>query len=178
MASIHGRWAALIHSLSSPTSSSVPPEFLAALIANESAGMPDVRRLEPFVFALLKRVREGELERYYSIRQVDLLGFSDDELKLYASSLGLTQIMGYQVLFRRLSPIVLLSPGENLNTALSLLAGFAHRFGLQPRRDFGELFRCWNTGQPYGKTHDSEYIAKGLERMKIYQALMALELSA
>jgi len=36
---------------------------------------------------------------------------------------------------------------------------------------FEELFRCWNTGRPYGKTYDPAYVETGLRRMTIYREL-------
>jgi len=33
--------------------------------------------------------------------------------------------------------------------------------------DFEPLFRCWNSGNPKGKTFDPQYVPNGLSRMKI-----------
>src|SRR3989304_482770 len=54
MQKIHKRWHALI--AETVRTSSVPPAFLAALIANESAGNPEAQRFEPAVFT---RISEG-----------------------------------------------------------------------------------------------------------------------
>ena len=39
--------------------------------------------------------------------------------------------------------------------------------------EFAELFRCWNTGRPNGKTFDPNYVQNGLRRIEIYRRLQA-----
>jgi len=70
----------------------------------------------------------------------------------------------------------LLEPRFHFRVALELLAQFAERYQLDPTREFAEMFRCWNTGQPYGPPHgpattDPEYVAKGIHRMALYAKL-------
>jgi len=36
------------------------------------------------------------------------------------------------------------------------------------------MFCCWNTGRPYGKTFDPDYVEKGLRRMRIYRQLRSI----
>ena len=52
--------------------SSVPPEFLGALTANESGGNAKAARFEPAVFRHLKAVVSGEAPAYAGIRAGDL----------------------------------------------------------------------------------------------------------
>ena len=63
-------------------------------------------------------------------------------------------------------------PARALPTTLRMLAEFAQHFGLHLAGDFTELFTCWNTGQPNGKTKDPAYVSNGLARMAIYNDLL------
>ncbi len=164
MARIRERWGRAIESAVASRQSAANPhsplpsrEFLAALIANESGGEPEARRFEPQVFERLTNIRDPEQRR------------------LAASSLGLTQIMGYHPAERDgVDPVRLFDPEFNLRFALQMLADFAGRWELHLSTDcadHADLFRCWNTGSPKGKTHDPDYVAKGLARMKIYAEL-------
>jgi len=179
MRRIHTRWGAAIQEAC--RFSSVPPEFLAALIANESAGKPDAKRFERRVFPRLKQLRAGEISVYNKLRHQDVRGLDDSALHSFATSWGLTQIMGYHT-FGRGGGLALIrgDPVVHLKFALGLLAEFAERYQLNLVADFEELFRCWNTGAPYddpqtarieGRTHDPRYVENGLARMEIYRQL-------
>ena len=184
--------------------SSVPPEFLGALVANESGGNPQAVRFEPAVYRHLKAVAEGKRPTYAGLSRRDLdeevaemlhpkagdfhavfltgsfrtahareLAASQDEARReLASSWGLTQIMGYHLVGRSGTVRDLLEPGFHFRLALELLAQFAERYQLDLRREFAEMFRCWNTGQPYGETFDPNYVEKGLRRVRIYRGLI------
>lgn len=93
-------------------------------------------------------------------------------LRELASSWGFTQIMGYQVIGHKAKVRDLLDPEFHFQFAVGLLSDFARRFRLRLFRDFEDLFRCWNTGRPDGKTFDPDYAAKGMRRMKLYQELV------
>ena len=93
----------------------------------------------------------------------------DEALRELASSWGYTQIMGYHLLGRPGTVLDLLEPRFHFGLALELLADFAERYQLDVTREFAEMFRCWNTGQPYGATTDPRYVEKGLRRMEIYR---------
>ena len=90
-----------------------------------------------------------------------------------ASSWGLTQIMGYHMCGRAGVPSCLEEPKLNLQFALALLTEFVHRYRLDLRTDLAELFTCWNTGGPWGKTYDPNYAVNGLLRMGIYREIAA-----
>jgi hypothetical protein len=126
MKRIHERYGPLLDSVAQ--SSSARPEFLAALIANESGGDPDATRFEPAVFAALGEVLLGQKAAYGSIGAQDLLlwavpgalpangagnaaadadaadaarrGFANQVQRLgsLATSYGLTQVMGYEAI--------------------------------------------------------------------------------
>lgn len=183
--------------------SSVPPEFLGALVANESGGNPKAVRFEPAVYRHLKAVAEGKRPTYARLSRQDLdeeltemlhpkagsfhgvfltgsfraahareLAASRDEaLRELATSWGFTQIMGYHLVGRKGTVRDLLEPRFHFRQALELLAQFAERYQLDLAREFAEMFRCWNTGQPYGKTFDPGYIEKGLRRMHLYREM-------
>lgn len=182
--------------------SSIPPEFLGALTANESGGDPKATRFEPAVYGYLKSVAEGKSPVYNWIRAKDLdaeiqemlhpkaggfharylvppfpanhreaiAGLEEEALRELATSWGFTQIMGYHLVGRAGTVRDLLDPQFHYRFAIHLLAEFAQDFALDPAREFREMFRCWNTGSPYGRTYDPQYVEKGLERMEIYRA--------
>jgi len=183
--------------------SSVPPEFLAALIANESAANPHAARFEPAVYRHLKAVVEGKCPAYGGIRRESLdaeiedmlhpkaaafhgvylnASFTEDyaaslaaspdaALRDLATSWGFTQIMGYHLVRREGTVRDLLDPRFHFRLALELLAEFGARYELDLAREFDEMFRCWNTGQPYGETFHPDYVEKGRRRMDIYRAI-------
>jgi hypothetical protein len=151
--------------------SSVPAEFLATLIANESGGEPGRTQFQPQVYRGLLAVRSGEQLHYATVTREDLRVVKDEQLMEYAATYGLTQIMGCQVLRDRVSPHRLLEPEFNLRKSLQLLAIFAEYCQLDLGTEFEELLRCWNTGRPDGVTADPEYVQNGLRRMAVYREL-------
>ena len=187
--------------------SSVPPEFLAALTANESGGNPHAARFEPAVYRHLKAVAEGKRPAYGGIRResldaeieemlhpkaatfhgvflnasftednaVPLAASSDAALRDLATSWGYTQIMGYHLVGREGTVRDLLDTRFHFRLALELLAEFAARYELDLSREFDEMFRCWNTGQPYGETFDPKYVENGRRRMEVYRVIAPAE---
>jgi hypothetical protein len=185
-------------------SSSVRPEFLGALTANESGGNPAAVRFEPSVYRHLKAVAAGESPRYGGIcaqplceelaealhpktgefherflnslftagQASELSRLADEALRELASSWGFVQIMGFHVMGRHATVRDLLDPRFHYHLANQLLAEFAESYQLDLARDFEELFHCWNTGRPDGRTTDPTYVRHGLMRMEIYRALM------
>ncbi len=181
--------------------SSVPVEFLAALVANESGGDGAARRFEPAAYRHLKAVLEGGQPATAHLRAPDLaaeldemrgrrpaayhaglldadfaarygaeLAAQDDAaLRELATSWGFTQIMGYHMVGRPGVPRDLLDPARHFRVAIELLAQFAEHFALDLTREFAELFRCWNTARPDGRTFDPDYVEKGLRRMEMYR---------
>jgi len=179
MALIHAKWGALIAQVCK--SSSVPPAFLAALIAGESGGDPNAKRFEPGVLVSFWEVLLGRKASFGSIGRDQLLptaiplfatpvDFTLQYLDSLATSWGLTQIMGYNA-----QPLTavgsLANPSVNLQVAIHMLATFAHEFDLDLAEESAELFRCWNTGRPNGETADPRYVDRGLARMKRYADL-------
>jgi len=160
--------------------SSVPPAFLAALTANESGGNPGASRFEPGVLNSLWSVVMNRKPAFGSIQRAALLTYLDEEadkisftdLDNLATSWGLTQIMGYNALDLGTTVGALQTASGNLTAAIKLLTQFAHRFNLELDADAADLFRCWNTGQPNGKTFDPDYVTNGLARMQIYEGIV------
>lgn len=95
----------------------------------------------------------------------------DEALRELATSWGLTQIMGYHMVGRRGTVRDLAQPEFHYGVAAELLVEFAARFELDLSRQWAEMFRCWNTGSPYGVTFDAHYVENGLRRMEIYRQL-------
>lgn len=108
----------------------------------------------------------------------ELAATSDESLRELATSWGYTQVMGYHVLGRSGTVRDLLEPNLHFRLAVRLLAEFAERYQLDLAREFEEMFRCWNAGQPYGATFDPGYAARGLARMEIYRQIAALNQAA
>jgi hypothetical protein len=100
-----------------------------------------------------------------------LAASSDAAVRDLATSWGYTQIMGYHLVRREGTVRDLLDARFHFRLALELLAEFAARYELDLSREFDEMFRCWNTGQPYGQTYDPGYVAKGRQRMEIYRVI-------
>lgn len=101
----------------------------------------------------------------------ELAASRDEALRELATSWGFTQIMGYHLVGRSGTVRDLLEPRFHFRLALELLALFAERYQLDLAREFAEMFRCWNTGQPYGQTFDPDYVAQGLRRLEIYRSI-------
>lgn len=197
MAKIREKWGPIIMTVC--RSSSVPENFLAALIANESGGDVNAKRFEPHVLSTLFEVCVGRNPTFGSIGRDAILNYASHQLPgeivevvsepesessaftaaLHrldglATSWGLTQLMGYHILDPSMRNGTLITiedlilPSKALPATLRLLSQFAQHFGLNLAADFGELFDCWNTGQPKGKTADPEYVDHGISRMSIY----------
>lgn len=101
----------------------------------------------------------------------ELAASRDEALRELATSWGFTQIMGYHLVGRSGTVRDLLEPRFHFRLALELLALFAERYQLDLAREYAEMFRCWNTGQPYGQTFDPDYVAQGLRRLEIYRSI-------
>jgi len=161
-----------------------PESFLAALVANESGGNLAAGRFEPGVFWELSFTFTGKKTAYGSITTDKLKeylgnGATDKAVNALinlAMSAGPTQIMGYQSLARGYALAELYNLATHFKHAIELLDDFGKRFNLRlspPAESHDEptyagYFRCWNTGEPNGKTFDPNYVANGLLRMQIY----------
>jgi len=190
---IQTKWGAAI--AAACDKSSVPPAFLAALIANETGGNPDARRFEKGVLASLWEVVQGRVPAYGSILRDSILAYlaapftgapasplpgirvviadALQQLDGLATSWGLTQVMGYEAIPFSIRAETLADPNVEFPIDLRMLAGFAVHYGLDMAKDFDELFDCWNTGRPHSQTADPQYIPNGLARMAIYGQLAA-----
>lgn len=158
--------------------SSIPPAFIAGLIANETgeqfaeggiAKACNAKRFEKGVLGAIWEVLLGRKTAYGSIGRSDLVAFvvglpappvtaprglPTDALQRIdglATSWGLTQVMGYHTIEPSSgleTPNDLILAGRCLAETIRLLAEFAHRFQLDLAKDFKDLFDCWNSGDP------------------------------
>lgn len=157
MQKIRGEWGDTI--VLACASSSVPPSFVAALVANESGGDASAKRFEKGVLDSLWEVLLGRAPSYGSLKRDDLLRFlcpppiaftsgdvtvasftsggppelpdSMQRLDGLATSFGLTQVMGYEAIAFHLDGVQRLAdPAGELPITLRMLADFASRFGL------------------------------------------------
>lgn len=182
MQEIRAQWQPQLAAAVSGTA--IPEAFLASLVANESGGEPDAKRFESGVLGKLWAVLLDRSPRYGSISKDDIVSYiapvsttvpaAFKRLDELATSWGLTQIMGYHILewgsipgwYRSVDD--LRAPESHLKCSVLLLTQFANRFGLSLETSFGELLRCWNSGNPEGKTFDPNYVPNGLARMELY----------
>lgn len=109
-------------------------------------------------------------ERFAASHSDRLASLEDEALRELATSWGYTQIMGYHMVGRG-APRDLLEPLLHFRVAIELLTDFAAYYRLDVRREFAEMFRCWNTGAPYGETFDPRYVETGLRRLEVYRAI-------
>jgi hypothetical protein len=100
-----------------------------------------------------------------------IAALEDDVIRQLATSWGYTQIMGYHMVGRPGTVKDLLDPVAHYRLAVELLEQFAADFHLDVQCEFPELFCCWNTGRPYGKTYDPSYVTNGMRRLEVYRAL-------
>jgi hypothetical protein len=178
MRTIRDHWGDEIRSSIKDTP--IPERFLAALIANESGGNQNATRFEPGVFSKLAAVVTESRPDFQGIKRQEILDFVEladpsllfpeqlSRLTELATSRGLAQIMGWHILKKEIK-----SAPYSLDFAVELLLDFADEFQLSLGRDFEQLFRCWNTGKPDGKTFDPIYVPNGLARMALYAELPA-----
>jgi len=103
--------------------------------------------------------------------QREIAACDDEALRELATSWGYTQVMGYHMVGRHGTVRDLREPRFHFRLAVELLAEFAERYQLDLAREFEEMFRCWNTGQPYGVTFDPAYVENGIRRMCLYREL-------
>ena len=96
----------------------------------------------------------------------------EDALRVFASSWGYTQVMGYHLIGRKGSIEDLCNPNTHYDYAIGLLGEFIRQFRLDPGKDLESLLHCWNSGRPSGKTFDPAYVPNGLRRSAIYRELM------
>jgi hypothetical protein len=102
----------------------------------------------------------------------ELSRLADEALRELASSWGFVQIMGFHLIGRHGTVRDLLEPRFHYHLANQMLAEFAESYQLDLAREFAEMFRCWNTGRPDGRTADPAYVENGLRRMGIYRELI------
>ena len=150
---------------------------------------PGIRR--PLTAAwLLAYASPGELDGAERVAEMDCTPFPPStpgaparglqwglkRLRELATSYGLTQVMGWHLLEMaglagwKFTIADLSAPAANLKAAVLLLSYFGDRYQLDLEKEFPDLLRCWNTGQPTGTTFDPEYVTNGLARMAAYAA--------
>jgi len=143
------------------------PSYFKALIILECAGKkPAKSRFEKHVFEKLKAVRAGKQESYSKLDYKKLKGRSDSELKMLATSWGPLQIMGYHCFNLGIGI-------DDLKGANSLENGIIwakKNYGQYlKRRDYQNAFHFHNTGKKhpvwFAKTHDPDYVRKGMSYM-------------
>jgi len=180
------------------TGTSVSAAFMAALVVNESSGSAEERLaanrfekgvlrkivlaalgIETFSDPSLSRPiaqQEWLLEADYAIDRrrpgncsFMLAGLQN--FKELATSWGPMQLMGWHAREWGVGLVEFRCREKHFQHACVLILHFAQKYKLRADRDFRNLFRCWNTGRPRGRTYDPNYVTNGLRRLKLYQQL-------
>ena len=153
---------------------------LVAVASGEApayAGIPTAeieRQIEDRLHPKAAEFHARYLTRAFATGQGEqIAALRDEVLRELATSWGFTQIMGYHVLGRGRSVRDLVDPGRHYGLAVELLSEFARDYHLDLGREFEPMFRCWNTGQPHGKTYDPAYVENGVRRMGLYAEVAA-----
>lgn len=192
MRRIHADLGALLATIT--RDSPIPAAFLAALVANESNGKPGATRFEKNVFmklsraclgvkdftdpSLLRHIPQSEWLKACDIalarRQPgeSFFGAGLQELRVLSTSFGYTQIMGWHSVPWAFPLSDLLHPELHFIHARKIAEWNVDRYGLNPEKDFGKMFRFWNTGYPYGRTYHTQYVPWGLARIKVYNKVL------
>jgi len=145
----------------------IPPAYMAALISLESVppGNKNSERFEPFVYSRLLDLKYRGLP-YGSLSRRILSEYSDEEIRKFATSYGLTQIMGYHCLEMGCS-IDDLKGRYHLLWAMNWMRKNYNQMLL--KKDWQACFRIHNTGRANGVTARPDYVTRGLLRMAYYQ---------
>ncbi|GIX41530.1 MAG: hypothetical protein KatS3mg129_1263 [Leptospiraceae bacterium] len=145
----------------------IPPEYLAALISLESypPGNWDSERFEPKVYERLIKLKNEDIP-FGNIPREKIIHISDYELIKLATSYGLTQIMGYHCLDLGCS-IEDLKGSDHLLWSIAYIR--KHYLKYIKKKEWETCFRIHNTGNPFGKTHNRDYVEKGIKRMEYYK---------
>lgn len=143
----------------------LPASYFKALIILEcSAKKNPASRYEPHVFLKLKAVKDGKLSSYSGLKKADLATYSDQTLKLLATSWGALQLMGYNCIKLGISIDEL--KGQN-SLRYSILWCKNNYGAYLENRDFRNAFHIHNTGKPhptfwFAQTHDPAYVYRGI----------------
>jgi len=146
--------------------------FLKALVMLESGGQKVIRpRFEKHIFVRLKKLKNNEIAQYEGIFPKDFVKITDEKLKIYASSWGPFQLMGYQMIYMK-KPVEILNKKEGIKYSIAWInKEYGH---LIRAKKFKDAFHRHNTGSNYPKfgppqTHDPQYVNKGLKFMLFYK---------
>ena len=143
----------------------LPSEYFKALIILEcSAQKNPPSRFEPKVFDKLKALKKGNLKSYSGLKKADVEKYSDQDLRLLASSWGALQLMGYNCIGLGISIDDL--KGEN-GLKYAILWCKKNYGNYLNDRDYRNAFHIHNTGRPFPvylipQTHDPMYVYKGI----------------
>ncbi|MCB1173577.1 MAG: hypothetical protein KDK39_08435 [Leptospiraceae bacterium] len=161
---LYQKWHPAIEKAVSGTD--IDAEYMAAIISLEShpPGNADSSRFEAAVYRRLQDLRDHGTAFGY-ISRSHVADLSDAELREYATSHGLTQIMGYHC-FRLKCTIEELRSPDHLLWAIAYMQ-MSYKKAAR-KHDWESCFRVHNTGRPDGQTTRADYVTRGLQRMQYY----------
>ena len=155
----------------------LPPAYLLSLIILECGGQkPCGKRFEPKRFRQLKNLRDGKRRKFEYLRQKDIQGLSDSEIRRLSTSWGPFQIMGYHSI--GLSKSGGAVSVDDLVGPRSVEIGVRwvdENYGTLLRyKRYQDAFHMHNTGRVYPKmgkpkTHDPEYVPNGLSHVAYFE---------
>ena len=140
---------------------------LVGICAVENASLnPLATRFEPSVYEGAMLVKDGHSSKNFpgfeenSTLARFIKTSTNDEVRMFCSSWGLGQIMGYQYLQHWTVPLEEYTH-LTLEEALYFMAKYA-QLGFQYATSFEELLHWWNTGSTTGKTYSADYVLNAL----------------
>lgn len=150
----------------------VESAYFKALCALECSGRKRIPpRFEKHIYRKLVNVKNGKSSNFENIKKSSLVHLSDGAMKNLASSWGPFQIMGYKTI----SMNCLIVDLRNQNAIKYGMQWIMKEYGtLISESKFKDAFHYHNTGRTFPKiglsrTHDPDYVAKGLKFMKYYE---------
>lgn len=154
----------------------LPPAYLLALITLECSGRePAGKRFESGVHKRLLDVQSGERRKYEQVKTAHLEDATPQAVENLATSWGPFQLMGYKCIGMDVN----VSDIRGEEAVFYGAKWMNEEYGNRLRNEkFKDAFHIHNTGRKYPKvgpprTHDPQYVEKGLERMAWFRKRMA-----
>lgn len=148
------------------------PNYFKALCALECGGRKDIpSRFEKHIYRRLVRLKKGQINTYEDIKSSSISMLSDDGIKNLARSWGPFQIMGYKSVGLNCKVVNL----RDKNAIKYGIKWINKNYGNTLRNEkFKDAFHLHNTGRKFpsigpSRTHDPEYVAKGLKFMQYFK---------
>jgi len=155
--------------------STLPADYLLALIALECSGFKDVSsRFEPRIYKILLKVKAGEIANFEGILREDIASSDSAALKNLASSWGPFQLMGYKCFHLGIK----IKEMRGRKAVFYGAQWIKQTYGKSlEQKKFKDAFHLHNTGKKYPKigppkTHSRYYVPRGIKFMKEFDVML------